>query len=61
MASVDQVPWKGASERVRTPWVLGRVTSRGAIDESGCLGMQPKAGGKSHLRLNMDGRPIANK
>jgi hypothetical protein len=23
--------------------------------------MQPKAGGKSHLRLNTDGRPIANK
>ena len=25
------------------------------------MGMQPKAGGKSHLRLNTDGRPIANK
>ena len=23
--------------------------------------MQPKAGGKSHLRLNTGGRPIANK
>ncbi len=25
------------------------------------MGMQPKAGGKSHLRLNTDRRPIANK
>jgi hypothetical protein len=25
------------------------------------LGMQPKLGGKSHLRLNIGERPIANK
>ena len=29
--------------------------------ESGCLKLQPKAGGKLHLRLNMTTRPIANK
>ena len=29
--------------------------------ESGCLGMQPKAGGKLHLRLNTGTRPIVNK
>ena len=29
--------------------------------ESGCLGMQPEMGGKSHLKLNIDKRPIANK
>ena len=29
--------------------------------ESGCLKVQPKAGGKLHLRLNMTTRPIANK
>jgi hypothetical protein len=29
--------------------------------ESGCLGLQSKAGGKLHLRLNTDKRPIANK
>ena len=29
--------------------------------ESGCLGMQPKAGGKLHLRLNTGTRPIADK
>ena len=37
------------------------VASRGAFEESGCLGMQPKFGGKSHLRLNTGERPIANK
>ena len=37
------------------------VTPRGAFEESDCLGMQSKVGGKSHLRLNTDGRPIANK
>ena len=31
------------------------------ILESGCLGMQPKAGGKLLLRLNTMARPIANK
>ena len=29
--------------------------------ESGCLGMQPKIGGKLHLKLNIGTRPIANK
>jgi hypothetical protein len=29
--------------------------------ESGCLRVQPKVGGKPHLRLNMTTRPIANK
>ena len=29
--------------------------------ESGCLKVQPKVGGKLHLRLNMTTRPIANK
>ena len=29
--------------------------------ESGCLKLQPKVGGKLHLRLNMTTRPIANK
>ena len=34
---------------------------RGTLDESGCLGMQPKMGGKFHLKLNIGTRPIANK
>ena len=29
--------------------------------ESGCLGMQPYLGGRSHPKLNMSGRPIAKK
>ena len=34
---------------------------RYAFNESGCLGIQPKAGGKFHLKLNIGNRPIANK
>ena len=30
-------------------------------EESGCLGLQPKTGGKPHLKLNTGERPIANK
>ena len=30
-------------------------------EESGCLGLQPKMGGKLHLKLNTGTRPIANK
>ena len=37
-----------------------RAIRRG-LDESGCLGMQPKVGGKLHLKLNTGTRPIANK
>ena len=34
---------------------------RGAFSESGCLGMQPKTGGRLLLKLNTGTRPIANK
>ena len=61
MAARAQVRWKTASERVRTPSALGLAALRGAFHESGCLGMQPKMGGKSLLRLNTGERPIANK
>ncbi|CAF2152189.1 unnamed protein product [Brassica napus] len=37
------------------------VAPRGAVYESGCLGMQPQSGGKFRPRLNMGERPIANK
>ena len=40
-------------------WVC--VCVRRALVESSCLGLQLKVGGKFHLRLNMGGRPIANK
>ena len=46
---------------MRAPSAPTLAAPRDAFEESGCLGMQPKAGGKSHLRLNTDGRPIANK
>ncbi|CAN6973212.1 unnamed protein product [Brassica rapa subsp. trilocularis] len=56
-----QVPWKGGPERVRAPSCLDPVAPRGAVYESGCLGMQPQSGGKFRPRLNMGERPIANK
>ena len=34
---------------------------RPAFEESSCLGLQLKVGGKFHLKLNTGGRPIANK
>ena len=37
------------------------VCSRCAFYESGCLGVQPKMGGKLLLKLNIGTRPIANK
>ena len=36
-------------------------TPRCALEESSCLGMQLKMGGKCHLKLNIGERPIANK
>ncbi|CAF2098512.1 unnamed protein product [Brassica napus] len=56
-----QVPWKGAPEMVRAPSCPDPIAPRGAVYESGCLGMQPQSGGKFHPRLNMGKRPIANK
>ncbi|CAN7022461.1 unnamed protein product [Brassica rapa subsp. trilocularis] len=56
-----QVPWKGAPERVRAPSCPDPVAPRGAVYESGCLGMQPQSGGKFRPRLNMGERLIANK
>ncbi|CAN7105433.1 unnamed protein product [Brassica rapa subsp. narinosa] len=55
-----QAPWKGAPERVRSPSCPDPVAQRGAVYESGCLGMQPQSGGKFRPRLNMGERPIAN-
>lgn len=61
MADRAQVPWKGAPERVRAPSCPDPVAPRGAVGESGCLGMQPQSGGKFRPRLNTGERPIANK
>jgi hypothetical protein len=47
--------------RVRAPSGPDPVAPRGAVNESGVLGMQPKSGGKLRPRLNTGERPIANK
>ena len=58
-----KVLWNETSERVRIPYLTAScsVAIRGVFQESGCLGMQPKMGGKFHLKLNIGTRPIANK
>ena len=53
--------WKGTSERVRAPFATLQAGAIAIFRESGCLGMQPKSGGKLHLKLNTGTRPIANK
>ena len=40
---------------------MSGIPIRSVLHESGCLGMQPKMGGKFHLKLNIGTRPIANK
>ncbi|CAN7111076.1 unnamed protein product [Brassica rapa subsp. narinosa] len=50
-----------APERVRAPSCPDPVSPRGAVYESGCLGMQPQSGGKFRQRLNMSERSIAKK
>jgi hypothetical protein len=46
---------------VRPPYLPTSLTLKCLIDESSCLGLQLKVGGKFHLKLNIGGRPIANK
>ncbi len=50
-----QVPLIGATARRRREACAGRpgATPLVASSESGCSGVQPKAGGKPHPRLNM--------
>ena len=43
------------------PFLARIQTSACGFDESSCLGLQLKVGGKFHLKLNIGGRPIANK
>lgn len=47
-------------ERVQDPYEQ-RCLWSGLSLESGCLKVQPKAGDKLHLRLNIDVNSIANK
>ena len=58
---LSKLTWKGTSERVRAPCAAPTGRAVGVFEESGCLGMQPKVGGKLHLKLNTGTRPIANK
>ena len=43
------------------PYLSNNLTIRYVNNESSCLGLQLKVGGKFHLKLNIGGRPIANK
>ena len=57
-----QVLWDEISERVTIPSTIHPASHKGPLfNESSCLGLQLKMGGKFHLRLNMGERPIANK
>jgi len=60
--SENKVPWNGAPQRVRAPYVFGSTFPIGIrITESGNLRVLPKVGGKFLLTLNTGLRPIAKK
>ena len=59
--ALSKLTWKGTSERVRAPYATPPGRAATVFGESGCLGLQPKVGGKLHLKLNTGTRPIANK
>ena len=59
--ALSKLTWKGTSERVRAPCATPPGRAATVFGESGCLGLQPKVGGKLHLKLNTGTRPIANK
>ena len=60
-ATPSKLTWKGTSERVIAPCVAKSRRAATVFGESGCLGVQPKVGGKLHLKPNSGTRPIANK
>ena len=60
-ATSSKLTWKGTSERVIAPCVAKLPMAATVFGESGCLGVQPKVGGKLHLKPNNGTRPIANK
>jgi hypothetical protein len=57
----QQVPLTRTSRVGARPIVVRDLRAGCGTLESGCLRVQPKAGGKLHLRLNMTAKPIANK
>ena len=60
-ATPSKLTWKGTSERVIAPCGAESPRAATVFGESGCLGVQPKVGGKLHLKPNSGTRPIANK
>ena len=51
--SLSKSPRNGAPEGVRAPCAGATdCGTRGLFGESSCLGLQPKVGGKLHLRLD---------
>jgi hypothetical protein len=48
-------------KRVIVPFFWETPRARHAFDESSCLGLQLKVGGKFLLKLNTGERPIVNK
>ena len=48
--------------RVKAPFIAQELPDvRYALEESSCLGLQLKVGGKFHLKLNIGKRPIVKK
>ena len=56
-----EVLWKKAAERVRLPLLPEMYAYHHTFNESSCLGLQLKVGGKFHLKLNIGGIPIVHK
>ena len=55
-----EVIWNGPPKRVTAPYVVPQPNEQ-VFEESGCFVLQPQAGDKLLLRLNICGKPIANK
>ena len=55
-----EVPWNGPPEWVTAPYVVPQPNEQ-VFEESGCFVLQPQVGDKLLLRLNICGKPIANK
>jgi hypothetical protein len=59
---LGKVCWKAAPVRVKAPFIAQEIpVVRYVLEESSCLGLQLKVGGKFHLKLNIGKRPIVKK
>ena len=60
--SLGQVSWKRAAKRVKLPFLPRNIVLQyKTFNESSCLGLQLKLGGKFHPKLNIGGTPIVHK